>query len=67
MKNERENGSDQKNLWGANLYPGRTGKEFIEYTSFINIRPAHGNREMEVTDPKIQNKICDVINYLIQK
>ena len=62
-----ENGSDQKDLWGANLYPGENADNFIEYTSFINIRPADGNRGMEVTDSDIRKKITDVINKLIQR
>ena len=39
-----ESGSVQQSLWGVNVYPGRKNDEFIEYTSFINIRPSQGNR-----------------------
>jgi hypothetical protein len=34
-------------------YPGRGPDDCIEYTSLINIRPAQGNRSMEVEDPDL--------------
>lgn len=45
-----EEGSEQKNLWGFNLYPKERGDSAIEYISLINIRPAQGNRSMEIAD-----------------
>ncbi len=39
-----DGGSAQKDLWGINLYPGKTGDEFIEFDSMINLRPSCGNR-----------------------
>jgi hypothetical protein len=60
-----EDGSDQKNLWGANIYPLRNKEEFLEFTSFINIRPAIGNRSMEVTDPKIRQKIQLIVSTFL--
>lgn len=62
-----EDGSNQEDLWGANLFPERDGDQFIEYTSFINIRPAQGNRNMEVQDGKIKNTICKIVNQLIER
>ena len=62
-----ENGSDQKDLWGANLFPGREASEFIEYTSFINIRPAQDNKSMEVQNNQIRDSIKKIINELIEK
>ena len=62
-----ENGSDQKDLWGANLFPKRKGAEFIEYTSFINIRPAQDNKSMEVQNNQIRDSIKKIINELIEK
>ncbi|MBU1178678.1 hypothetical protein KJ903_05725 [Patescibacteria group bacterium] len=60
-----ENGSQQENLWGANIYPEKSGDDHIEYTSLINIRPRAGNRSMEVQDKEIKKKIAVVINKLI--
>jgi hypothetical protein len=44
-----EEGSEQKNLWGFNIYPGEREDAAIEYNSLINIRPLQGNRSMEIT------------------
>jgi hypothetical protein len=52
-----EEGSDQRDLWGANYYPGRGEDGCIEYTSLINIRPGQGNRSMEVEDPGVRERI----------
>ena len=51
-----EDGSRQPDLWGANYYPGRGREECIEYTSLINIRPAQGNRSMEIQDPAVRQR-----------
>ncbi|MFH2104720.1 MAG: DUF5674 family protein [Parcubacteria group bacterium] len=58
-------GSQQENLWGANIYPEKTKADRLEYTSLINIRPRAGNRSMEVQDEEIKKKIAEVINKLI--
>jgi hypothetical protein len=60
-----EDGSDQQDLWGANIYPLRNKEEYLEFTSFINIRPAMGNRSMEVTDPKIRQKIQLIVSTFL--
>jgi len=62
-----DQGSEQSNLWGANIYFDKTGDDFIEYTSFINIRPRDNNRGMEVIDEEIRNKIRQIVEKLLQK
>lgn len=52
-----ERGSRQADVWGANYYPGRGRDGCIEFTSLINIRPARGNRSMEVEDEVIKERI----------
>ena len=52
-----EGGSRQEDLWGANYYPGRGPDECIEYTALINIRPAQGNRSMEVEDLEVRERV----------
>jgi Protein of unknown function (DUF5674) len=52
-----EDGSRQADLWGANYYPGRGREECIEYTALINIRPAQGNRSMEIQDPAVRERV----------
>jgi hypothetical protein len=59
-------GSDQKDLWGANLYFNKTKDSFIEYTSLINIRPSVGNMSMEVQDASVRQQMDDIIHKLIQ-
>ena len=60
-----ERGSEQKNLWGINLYPEATTEEWLEFDSMINIRPSQGNRSRGVEDPAIQEKIRNVISRLV--
>jgi len=52
-----EDGSRQADLWGANYYPGRGREGCIEYTALINIRPAAGNRSMEIQDPAVRERV----------
>ena len=61
-----EHGSEQKNLWGFNIYPDRKPDEWLEYQSLINIRPSVGNRSMEIQDEAIRRKIAEIVNALIQ-
>jgi len=44
MQELLDDGSLQRNLWGANVY----GDGRIDFVSLINIRPAEGNRSMEI-------------------
>lgn len=61
-----ENGSEQQNVWGFNIYPEKDGESWIEYVSLINIRPAQGNRGMVVEDEALRKKIRNVVESLIQ-
>lgn len=56
-----ENGSKQQDIWGFNWYFDKTGDERIEYVSLINIRPAQGNRTMEVRDVSLRDKIKTIV------
>ena len=62
-----EDGSKQKDLWGANIYPQKSDEDFLEYTSFINIRPSDDNKDMEVMDPDIRFAIKEIVNNLIDR
>ena len=61
-----ESGSKQADLWGINLYLQQSGDEWIEYDSVINLRPSHGNVSRGVDDPKIRQKIREIVNQLVQ-
>lgn len=50
-------GSRPTDLWGANYYPGRGEDGCIEYTSLINIRPAAGNRSMEIEAAAVREQV----------
>jgi len=56
-----ENGSRQQDIWGFNWYFDRAGDERIEYVSLINIRPAQGNRTMEVQDMSLRDTMKTII------
>jgi hypothetical protein len=60
-----EEGSHQRDLWGANYYPGRGAEHCIEYTALINIRPAAGNDGMEIEDPAIRDRIRAITHEVL--
>ena len=63
-----EKGSNQKNLWGINLYPEfKNSKNFIEFDSIINLRPSQGNRTRSIDDLEVQKKIRKIVNKLATK
>ena len=63
-----EDGSEQKNMWGFNIYPKEHGDAAIEYISLINIRPAQGNRSMEIASEEtrlaVRNAVAKAIPFL---
>ncbi|MBI1934463.1 hypothetical protein HYS30_02235 [Candidatus Peregrinibacteria bacterium] len=60
-----EDGSDQKDLWGINLYPENTGDGWIEFDSMINIRPQQNNRSRGVEDPATCSVIIEIVSHLV--
>jgi hypothetical protein len=56
-----ENGSEQRDLWGINLYPELRDEAFIEFDSMTNLRPSQGNRSRGVADPGIRGKILEIV------
>ena len=57
-----EQGSFQKNIWGANWFPR---KQTLDYESLINIRSRDQNRSMEVQNPVIREKIQTIVQDLL--
>lgn len=56
------NGSEQYDLWGINLYLGEEDiEELVEFDSMINLRPAQNNRTRGVDDVKIREQIKQVV------
>ena len=62
-----ENGSEQKNLWGINLYLELQGDEFVEFDSMINMRPSQGNRSRGVDNPDIRKKIIEIVSSKVKR
>lgn len=62
-----DQGSRQQDLWGVNLYPDKSGEEFIEFDSVINLRPSQGNRSRDVLDPAIRQKVKDIVTLLVDE
>jgi len=60
-----EQGSSQKDLWGANFYPLNPLEQRIEYTSLINIRPSANNLSLEVVSAGLRQRILEIVNELI--
>ena len=58
-------GSNQENIWGANLDPDKLGDERLEYTSLINIRPGQGNLSMEIKNESLRKKIQIMTEQLL--
>ena len=62
-----EDGSQQKHLWGINLYPEASGDEFIEFDSMINVRPSQDNRSRGVESEAIRGKIIQIVGKRIER
>jgi hypothetical protein len=60
-----EQGSVQKNLWGANFYPWNPPGERISFTALINIRPHQDNPSFEILNEAIKQKMKTIIENLV--
>lgn len=62
-----EDGSSQEDVWGINLYPEKSGEDFIEFDSMINLRPRQNNRTRSVEDPELRTLIRSIVSSLISE
>lgn len=62
-----ENGSNQEDLWGFNIYPEMEGEDFIEFDSLINIRPRQNNRSRCVESEEIRERITGMVYKFISR
>lgn len=62
-----DDGSQQNNLWGINIYHALSRDQWIEFDSMINIRPGQGNRSRSVDDDQVRKKITEIVHRLIQE
>lgn len=61
-----EDGSDQQNLWGINIYPDEPEEKMIEFDSMINIRPSQENRSRNVENAEVREKIINIVKNLVE-
>ena len=62
-----EDGAQQADVWGINIYPAEPGDAWIEFDSMINVRPSVGNRTSGVDDPSTQGRIRHVVESLVTR
>ena len=60
-----ENGSEQFDLWGGNIFPSKPSDKRIEFTSLINIRPKDDNCSMEIENDDIREKVTTLVETLL--
>jgi hypothetical protein len=60
-----DDGSEQRDLWGINLYPAETAENWIEFDAMINVRPSQGNRTRSVDDSALRDQIRRVVASLV--
>ena len=61
-----DNGSNQEDLWGFNLWVEETGDDFIEFDSLINIRAWQGNPSRDILNPGVRDAIVKIVgNYIL--
>lgn len=62
-----QDGSQQRDLWGINLYPEELPENFLEFDSMINVRPSQNNRTRGVEDEATRQQIISVISRRIAR
>jgi hypothetical protein len=60
-------GSDQRDLWGINLYPQLEGTTWLEFDSLINIRPSFGNRSRGIDDAATREAVTALVESLVRR
>lgn len=59
-------GSTGDMTWGINLYLDKTGDDFIEFDSMVNLKPLLGNRTRGVEDEAMRSAIRAIVARLVQ-
>jgi Protein of unknown function (DUF5674) len=58
-----EDGSRQKDIWGANWIPKT---QTIEFEALINIRPKQKNLSMTIQNPTIRQQVEKVVRTILE-
>ena len=56
--------SEPKDCWGINLYPEKTGEDFLEFDSMVNLKPAFDNRSRGIESAQTREKITKIVEKL---
>ncbi|MEK7101948.1 MAG: DUF5674 family protein [Patescibacteria group bacterium] len=59
-------GSRGDTTWGINLYLDKTGDDFIEFDSMVNLKPLVGNRTRGIGDETVRIAIRDIVARLVR-
>lgn len=59
-------GSEGDTTWGINLYLDKTGDDFVEFDSMVNLKPLIGNRTRGIDDEAIRALIRAVVTRLVR-
>lgn len=62
---EKEN-SRGDTTWGINLYVDKTGDEFVEFDSMINLKPMSGNRTRGIENSETKKSIREIVDRLVK-
>ena len=60
-------GSDQRDLWGINLYPQLDVPDWLEFDSMINLRPSFGNRSRGIDDEATRGAVAALVDSLVRR
>ncbi len=60
----KEENCNPKDVWGINIYPEKSGEDFIEFDSVMNLKPAFNNKSRGIEDAEIREKIIKIVQKL---
>lgn len=58
-------GSSGLDVWGCNFYPQKPAEIRIQYGSHINVKPELGNKNLDVQDLTVREKMIEIIEKLL--
>ncbi len=62
-----EQGSTREDTWGINIYPDKSGDDWLEFDSMINIKPHCGNRSRDIESKETREHIRGVVDRLVKR
>jgi len=60
-----ESGSNHNDVWGFNIRFDSSEKGLLEFNSLVNIKPAQGNKSIEIENQEIVKRAGDIIRTWI--